>query len=33
MQKEMILNTVFNTLITEAALNVLGDARDNMVIH
>ena len=31
MQKEMILNTVFNTLITEAALNVLGDARDNMV--
>ena len=31
MQKEMILNAVFNSLITEAALNVLGDARDNMV--
>lgn len=31
MQKEHVFNTVFNTLITEAALNVLGDARDNMV--
>lgn len=31
MQKELVFNTVFNSLITEAALNVLGDARDNMV--
>ena len=31
MQREHVFNTVFNTLITEAALNVLSDARDNMV--